>query len=205
MASANDTINTPQSWIHELAKAEVHPDAEKILQLTALNPQQLIEESTVQFLDELRKCLSEHARVFNGFSSSGSRFQEVKIYRVALSAADFMVFRNQIKLVIANTADGMIGLSFSEHTRNTVMIDGQSSAKGSLTEKNSTQELIAQVGPFRNVFWTFQSERITAEQVAKYYFAEFVRVSRDTRVSRMSNQLLIKQIEQLLLEKGIDL
>ena len=204
MASASDQMNVPQTWIHELAKAEVHPEAEKLLQLGGFNPQQLVEESTVRFLDEMRRHINEYARVFNGFSGGGSKYQEVKLYSIALSAADFMVFRNQIKLVVANTGHGVIQLSFSEHARPSVMVDGQSSAanKSTIAEKSPAQELLAQIGPFRDVAWTFQGERISPEQVARFYFAEFVRASRDMRVSKMGNQLLIRQIEALLLEKA---
>ena len=43
------------------------------------------------------------------------------------------------------------------------------------------------------------------EQVARFYFAEYVRVTRDTRRSRATNQLLLDQIKALLQEKGLDL
>jgi hypothetical protein len=68
-----------------------------------------------------------------------------------------------------------------------------------------SQDLLAQVGPFRDVHWTFQGEKVTPEQVAKFYFAEFARATRDTRKSRAGNQLLIDQIKALLQEKGLDL
>ncbi|MCM2276894.1 MAG: hypothetical protein NDJ89_02310 [Oligoflexia bacterium] len=203
-------------WIHELARAEIHPDAEKLLQLGASwDPQQLVEESTIGFLTALREQFTEYARIFNAYAENGTRFQEAKVYSIAQTAADFMVFRNQIKLVIANTAHGVIQVSFAQHVRGTLAVDGQIHGYGpgqgqvgaqpGAPAVSQSQDLLAQIGPFRDVFWTFQGEKVNPEQVAKYYFAEFARITRDSRRSRAGNQLLLDQIKALLQEKGLDL
>src|SRR4051812_12524486 len=107
MARFKDVMPSEQGWIHELARAEIHPEAEKLLQLgRSFDPQQQVEESTIRFLTEMREQFNEYARVFNAYSEAGAKFQEVKIYAVAQTAADFMVFRNQIKLLISNAAHG---------------------------------------------------------------------------------------------------
>ena len=204
MGQFKDTV--AQGWIHELARGEVHPDADAILQLGgSFNPQQLVEESTIEFLGELRERFNEFGRLFNSFSESGSRFQEVKIYSVAQTAADFMIFRNQVKLMISNTAHGIIQIGFAQHTRASVTIDGQGAVGGGQSAIAQPQELLAQVGPFRDVFWTFQGEKVQPEQVAKFYFAEFTRATRDSKRSKTGNQFLLDQIKALLQEKGLDL
>jgi hypothetical protein len=207
MANYRDlSAGTVQGWIHDLARAEVHPDAEKLLQLgRSFDPQQLVEESTIELLSELREKFNEYARVFNGFSEQGTRFQDVKIYSVAQTAADFMMFRNSIKLVVSNAAHGVVQLAFAQHLRGTVAVDGQLQNTTQALPGAAPQDLLAQVGPFRDVYWTFQGEKITAEQVARFYFAEFIRATRDTRKSRAGNQLLLDQIKALLQEKGLDL
>ena len=200
MAKYRDTLPSQLGWIHDLAKAEVHPDAERLLQLgQAFNPQQLIEENTIDFLTELRAHLDEYVRIFNSYSDGATRFAEIKIYQLAQAAADFMAFRNQIKLVFSNSAHGVIQIAFSQHGRGALGVDG------STGDAEQVQELIAEVGPFRDVYWTYRGEKVTAEQVAKFYFAEFVRVSRDMSRSRVRNQALLDQIKSLLEEKGIDL
>ncbi len=212
MAQFKDVLPSQQGWIHELARGEIHPDADRLLQLgKSFDPQQLVEESSIDFLTELRECFNEYARVFNAYSEGGSKFQEIKVYSLAQTAADFMVFRNQVKLVIANTAHGVIQLSFSQHVRGTLAVDGQvqaiagTSAVAGAEVDGKSHDLLAQVGPFRDVFWTFQGEKISPEQVAKFYFAEFARATRDSRRSRTNNQLLLDQIKALLQEKGLDL
>jgi len=205
MASFKDFTTAPQGWIHELARAEVHPDAEKILQLgSSFDPQQLVEESTVDFLSELREQFNDYARIFNSFSENGAKFQEAKIYSVAQSAADFMIFRNSIKLVVSNSAHGVLQISFAQHMRGTMSVDGQTNA-AQPASLNASQDLLAQVGPFRDVSWTFQGEKVSPEQIAKFYFAEFVRATRDNRRTRSGNQALLDQIKALLNEKGLEL
>lgn len=210
MARFKDVLPSQQGWIHDLARAEIHPDAERLLQLDGgTDPQQQVEESTIDFLSELREYSAEYARVFNAFAENGSKFQEAKVYSVAQTAADFMIFRNQVKLVVANTAHGVIQIAFAQHSRGTINVDGQminQPMQGQhVPGASPSQDLLAQVGPFRDVHWTFQGERVTPEQVAKAYFAEFVRASRDIRKSKAGNQLLIDQIKALLQEKGLDL
>ncbi|HCM38871.1 MAG TPA: hypothetical protein DIS93_02785 [Bdellovibrionales bacterium] len=198
-------------WIHELARAEIHPDAERLLQLgKSFDPQQLVEESTIGFLSQLREQFNEYARVFNALSENSARFQEVKVYNIAQTAADFMMFRNQIKLLVSNTAHGVIHISFAQHVRGNLAINGQvqtmgNSDSGLPASLAQAQELLAQVGPFRDVYWTFQGEKVSADQVAKFYFSEFTRVTRDNRRSRAGNQVLIDQIKALLQEKGLEL
>lgn len=203
MATSKDYSSPTQTaWIHDLARAEAHPDAERVLGLgSALDPHQLVEESTIQFLQELRERFNEYARVFNSYSEAGARFAETKIYSVAQTPADFMIFRNQVKLVIANSAHGVIQISFAQHNRAIANFDG---ANPQSVQGPQAQELLAQVGPFRDVKWTYQGEKVNPEQIAKFYFAEFVRSTRSAKTSPTKNQLLIEQIKALLQEKGVD-
>ncbi|MEN9724378.1 MAG: hypothetical protein RJB38_2364 [Pseudomonadota bacterium] len=186
------------SWIHSLARGEQNPEADRLLQAASggLDPQQRIEEATVDFLTRIREQFTEFCRIFNGYSEAGSRFQEIKVYSVAQTAADFMIYRNQVKLVVSNAAHGVIQISFSHHQRAGAPTDPASAA----------QDLLAQVGPFGDVTWTYQGERIQPVQVARFYFTEFVRATRDQRKSRSgSQQLLLEQIKALLQEQGLHL
>jgi len=215
MSAYSDSKNilpSQQGWIHELARGELYPDVEKALQMgSSFDPQQLVEESTIEFLAELREKFAEYAKVFNTFSEKGTRFQEIKVYSAAQTAADFMVFRNQIKLLVTNVSHGVIQLVFTHHVRGTLSVDGQvqvtsggAAAQGA-AQAPQPQDLLAQVGPFRDVFWTFQGEKVTPEQVAKFYFIEFARATRDARKTKSGNQFLLEQIKTLLQEKGLEL
>ncbi|MGE0616507.1 MAG: hypothetical protein AB7P04_12805 [Bacteriovoracia bacterium] len=201
MGSYKDILPSQQGWIHELARGEIHPEADKLLQLAQSDdPHQLVEESTIDFLTQLREQFTEYTKIFNGYSEAGARFQEIKIYSMANTSADFMLFRNTVKFVITNPSHGLIRLSFARHQRGAIPGAGADTADG-----NVPVDLIAQVGPFRNVFWSFQGEKVEPAQLARFYFAEFVRSTRDTSKSKAGNQLLLEQIKALLHEKGLDL
>lgn len=203
MARYKDVFSAQTGWIHELARGETHPDADRLLQLGKnFDPQRLIEEGAIDFLTELREQFTEYSKVFNGYSESGKRFQDVKIYSISQTPADFMIFRNQVKLVISNAAHGVIQLSFAKHQVGSVAIDGNTKAT---SLNGAPQEVIAQAGPFGDVSWTYQGEKVLPEQVAKYYFTEFVRLSRNTQGTRAGRELLLEEIKTILKEKGIDL
>ena len=202
MASSKDLASQNTGWIHDLARAEVHPEAERLLGLGGgLDPHQLVEESTVQFLMELREKFTEFARVFNSYSEQGGRYQEAKIFSVAQTPADFMIFRNQVKLVVSNSAHGVVSISFANHSRSPYQFDGHNPDAGLPV----VQEILASVGPFRDIQWLFQGQEVDPDKVAKFYFAEFIRATREKKASQGQNQQLLEQIRSLLQEKGIDL
>lgn len=216
MSSFKD-LPASQGWIHELARGDMHPDADRILQLgRSFDPQQRIEESTIEFLGALREQMTEYTRTFNALSDKGSKFQEVKIFGVAGTAADFMLYRNQMKLTISNAAHGVIQLAFAQHQHSTLNVNGGLSGGNPQLSQNISnqavvlqnghaQELLAQIGPFRDVQWTFQGDRVEAPRIAQFYFAEFVRATREAKKGKLNNQVLLDQIKQLLQEKGLEL
>src|SRR5690606_4164061 len=131
------------------------------------------------------------------------RFQEIKIYSIAQSASDFMLYRSQIKLIISNPSHGMIQISWSKHSGKALSVDG--AVGGDSEHGHGPRDLIAQLGPFQNVHWTFDGEKVEPLQVAKFFFTEFVRVTRNPQKSKATNQLLLEEIKTLLKDKGIDL
>jgi hypothetical protein len=201
MSSMKDYNTSSTGWIHDLARAEGHPDAERLLGLgSGLDPHQLVEEDTVRFLSEIRERFTEYCRLFNSYAEAGARFQEIKVYAVAQTPADFMLYRSQVKLVVSNSAHGVISIAYAQHARATFQFDGASPEA-----MNRSQELLAQVGPFRDVKWTFHGEDVQPEQVAKFYFSEFVRATREKKASPGQNQALLDQIKALLNDKGIQI
>ena len=204
MTNFKDFAPSQTGWIHDLARAETHPDAERLLGLSSgIDPHQLVEEETIRFLMELRERFTEYCRLFNSFSEGGTRFQEIKIFSVAQTPADFMIFRNQIKLVVTNSAHGVIAIAFTSHQRSHYQFDG-ADPDSLKKEYPQAQELLAQVGPFRDIKWTFQGEKVDPEQVAKFYFVEFIRTTREKKSTSTQNQILLEQIKALLKDKGVD-
>ena len=190
-------------WVHELAKNELNPDAANLFNsMNQFDPKQMVEESTIQFLEALREFFTAYAKIFNSYSENANKFSEIKIYGITNTAADFMLFRNNVKLVFANTAHGIINATFTQHIREDLKIAGSNNPSDS-TAKQS-QDILAQTGPFLDVSWTYQGEKVNPERLVKYYFIEFIKSSRVIKKSS-TNQLLLKQIKALLQDQGIDL
>jgi hypothetical protein len=184
-------------WIHELARAEASPEADALYQINRVSaPEQAIEESTVEFLTDLRAYFQEYVRIFNSLSEAGKKFSEIKIFNLTQGAADFMLYRNGIKLIVANTTQGVIQLSYDKHvvsgTTSDFMIP-------------QAEEILAQLGAFGSVFWMYRSEKVESEQVAKHFFAEFTRITREQKKVRPNQKILLEQIKALLQEQGMSL
>jgi hypothetical protein len=199
MSSKNLLAGTlDQGWIHELARAESSPEAEALYNLNQSSaPQQAIEESTVDFLTDLRAYFQEYVRLFNSLSNAGQKFSEIKIFNLTQGAADFMLYRNGIKLIVANTTHGVIQVAYDKH-----VVAGASPEHGLIPQ---AEELLAQLGAFGAVHWSYRSEKIESDQVAKHFFAEFTRVTREPKKVKPSQKVLLEQIKALLQEQGLDL
>lgn len=204
MGMSSNLLPSDMDWVHELAKNELNPEAANIFNtVNQFDPRQIIEESCIEFLEELREFFTAFSRIFNGYSESNNKFSEMKIYGITNTPADFMVFRNNVKLVFANTAHGIITATFVQHIRGDLAVDGSSASSGE--GKKQSHDIIAQIGPFLDVVWTYQGEKVNPSRLVKYYFVEFIKASRVARKSASPNQLLLKQIKALLQDQGIDL
>jgi hypothetical protein len=187
-----------QGWIYELARAEASPEADALYRLQQNTaPQQAVEESTVDFLTDLRAYFQEYVRIFNAQSEAGKKFPEIKIFNLTQGAADFMLYRNGIKLIIANTTHGVIQISYDKH-----LIAGAVPTELTVPQ---AEELLAQFGAFGVVHWMYRSEKVASEQVAKYFFSEFARVSREPKKTKPNQKILLEQIKSLLQEQGLSL
>lgn len=194
------------SWVHELAKNELNPDTHSVFNsLSQLDPRQVIEESTVEFLEELRDLFTAYVKVFNSYSESSAKFSEIKIYGIANTAADFMLFRNNVKLVFANAAHGIINCAFVQHVRGDLAVDGSAIQKQpEVNQSQKSHDISAQIGPFFDIKWIYHGEAVTPDRVVKYFLIEFIKASRTVKKDS-TNQLLLKQIKALLQDQGIDL
>ncbi len=191
-------LNLNHGWIHEIARAEASPEAEALYQLNQTTaPQQAIEESTVDFLSDLRAYFQEYLRIFNSLSDAGRKYSEIKIFNLTQGAADFMLYRNGIKLIVANTTHGVIQISYDKH-----MVGGTTPESALVPQ---SEELLAQLGAFGTVYWTYRSEKVQSDQVAKHFFGEFTRITREQKKIKPNQKVLLEQIKALLQEQGLGL
>lgn len=196
-------------WIHELARGELNPELDAIKNLNGASPQQKIEESTIDFLTDMRGHIQESLRAFNAFSESGKRFQEIKVFNLAQTASDFMLYRNGVKLIFANTSHGVIEIHFSKHQPQAIYPNSGSTGTGMMVDSSAglpgREEVIANVGVFGRVNWTCRGESVSPQEVSQHFFSEFVRMTREERSLKPNQAQLLTQIRSLLKEQGLDL
>lgn len=129
----------------------------------------VVEDSTVEFMNELKEEFVACVDLFNAYRGGSHLPNSVKIFNISNTAADFIVFRNTLKLVVSNPALGVINFAFVNRS-NTF-------SKAPVKTKREGYDLIAQLYPFNDLAWTFHGERVNVEAVVRYLFTEFVKSS----------------------------
>lgn len=196
--------NIHQGWIYELARGELNPELDVIKNFNGASSQQAVEESTVDFLTDMRGHIQESLRAFNAFSEGGKRFAEVKVFNIAQSASDFMLYRNGLKLIFANTSHGVIEIYYNKHQAQATYPNAGATADQS-SGLPDREEVLANLGVFGKVKWTCRGEQVRPSEVSQHYFSEFVRLTREERALKPNQAQLLNQIKSLLKEQGLDL
>ncbi len=129
----------------------------------------VVEEATLEFMQLLKEEFLECVDLFNSYRGGSHLPNSVKIFNISNTQADFIIFRNTLKLVISNPALGVINFSFVNRA-NTF-------TKAPVKSKKEGYDLIAQLYPFNDLAWTFHGERVNVEAVVRYLFTEFVKSS----------------------------
>lgn len=173
-----DTINVNDyqnvSWIENLALEEVNMEESGIIRFNDhLNTQQLLEESSLNFVNKLKDRFEFYVSLFNQYRTNRDTTRSIKIFRVSNTVNDFILFRNSLKLIVARRAPDVISIGFLSNN------GGLFSAR--LANENQSvhaiHEIKAHVGPFNTITWRFQGEAVEVEALVKYYLTEFVKNS----------------------------
>jgi hypothetical protein len=173
-----DTINVSDyqnvSWIENLALEEVNMEESGIIKFNDhLNTQQLLEESSLNFVNKLKDRFDLYVSLFNQYRSNRDTSRSIKIFRIQNTVNDFILFRNSLKLIVARRAPDVISIGFLSSN------GGLFSAR--LANENQSShaihEIKAHVGPFNSITWRFQGEIVEIEALVKYYLTEFIKHS----------------------------
>lgn len=156
-------------WVVELAESEEQMLRSGTFDLPGpYDKQKAVEHATEEFLQELKAEFSRCADRFNDVRGIHSP-HPVKVFQLSGTKADFLVLRGTVKLVVANSAFGVVNLGFM--SRATIL--GAAIPR----RKDDGVDLIAQLHPFNEMIWTFQGEQVNADAVVRYFFTELVRTS----------------------------
>lgn len=168
----NDYQNV--SWVENLALEEVNMEESGIIRFhDHLNTQQLLEESSLKFVNQLKDRFEFYVSLFNQYRGNRDTTRAIKVFRISNTVNDFILFRNSLKLIVARRAPDVISIGFLSNS------GGLFSPRlaGENQSVHAIHEIKAHVGPFNTISWRFQGEVIEVEPLVKYYLTEFVKNS----------------------------
>lgn len=174
MNQNQDNFLSSTTWIENLALEEINMEESGIINFNEhLNPDRLLEESSIDFMEKLKESFEIALTKFNEFRGGEANSRNIKIFKISNTVNDFMLYRNSLKLVVARRSVDIISLGFLSNT------GGLFSARMN-NEASSSQaihEITAHVGAFNEITWRFRAEIVNVEALVKHYFTEFIKHS----------------------------
>jgi hypothetical protein len=164
------------SWIKELVKAEHQMEESGMVEMShGVDRDRLLTHSTLQFLLSLKNDFTDSSNAFNELKTSP--VGRIKVYGIAKTHADFMLFRNGFKMIFALKAPGQIAVRFN--FIGTQFMPGPGATETSQTVKDLMGEhlLEAEWGPFEDIRWTFKGQTFQQESMVRHYVSLFIKES----------------------------
>ena len=160
--------NKEASWIKDLVRLEQDMEASGQISLPEVRPSsEQLAEHTLEFMQQLRTAFTANSAVFNhmkGFLGS------LKIYGIADTQADFMLFRHGHKLIFSIREPGLISvrMKFNDQLLN----------NNTPTPTEEPADFIkGEWGPFNELKWTYNDQKINIDYLIRYYMTVFVKNS----------------------------
>ena len=157
-------------WIESLADQERSIFlGERLSFDLGLTKEQVVQEETLRFLEEICQHFSSLSEAFN------SRISDEDALKLAVSSPEltqtvFWVSRKDMRLDVCANYHGVI--KFQAHRRTDPTL---SWSRASLL---FTGQVEVTFGPFNEVSWLLLGNEVSAEQIAQHYLTEFIQISR---------------------------
>ena len=159
-------------WIENLALEEINMDESGVVSFNDhLNPAYQLEESSISFMNDLRDLFEIYTHKFNEYRGQESG-NTIKIFKIANTVNDFMLYRNSLRLIFARRSDDLISIGFLANGKD--VFSARTSENGS---QQRLHEVRAHVGPFNKITWKFNNEEVDVNALTKHYLAEFIKLS----------------------------
>jgi hypothetical protein len=167
-------------WIHELIKAEELIEETGVIDFgSSIDPERTMIGAALTLLSQLRNEFNSAIEVFNELKHATAG--KIKVYGIAKTHADFMLFRGGFKLIFSLKQPGVI--SIRTHFLNPALPSVASmNFLGAAVANNLTppqfrgeEELLElKWGPFSETIWTYKDQSVKVESVVKYYLTKFI-------------------------------
>ena len=163
------------SWIKELVKAEQQMEESGLVDMSfGFEPNKVLFNETIQFLLLLKTEFVDASSSFNELKPSA--LGRIKIYGIAKTHADFMLFRNGFKMIFSVKAPGQISIRFNFIGTNYIPSPGNE-AQSASTAVMDEHVIDAKWGAFSEIIWSHQNLPIKIEYMVRHYMTLFIKES----------------------------
>ncbi|MES3037284.1 MAG: hypothetical protein V4736_05190 [Bdellovibrionota bacterium] len=168
-----DKIN----WVRELIQTEQQLEEKGLIDIgLSSDPQKMLSHESIQFLLQVKTEIVDALTAFNELKSSP--VGKVKIFGVAKTYADFMIFRNGFKMLFTLKTPGQILVKMNFISTSPVPQPG-SNVRGAAEAPKTLDEYLVEAkwGAFGEVIWTYRGLPVKIEAMTKYLISVFIRES----------------------------
>jgi hypothetical protein len=159
-------------WIENLAMDEINMDESGIVNINGhLNPSLLLEESSIEFMNDLRDRLEAYTTKFNEYRGRNNSHASIKLFKISNTVNDFMLFRNSLRLIFARKANDVISIGFLANGKD---IYGARLSHNDQFGSATIHEIRAHLGPFNKITWRFNNEPVDIDALVRHYLTEFI-------------------------------
>jgi hypothetical protein len=166
------------SWIKELVKAEQQMEESGLVDMSfGFDPERVLVTESIQFLLALKTEFVDSSTSFNELKPSA--LGRIKIYGIAKTHADFMLFRNGFKMIFSLKAPGQISVRFNFIGTNYIPTPGSSTDNAPASNANVMEENIVEArwAAFEELIWTYKGQPLKLEYMVRHYMTQFIRES----------------------------
>ncbi len=170
-----DKLSDRYSWVRDLVKAEEQMEESGIVDMTlGVDDERTLLKDSLRFLYQLKNEFIEASNAFNSLKSSP--LGRIKVYGIAKTEADFMLFRNGFKMIFSLKSAGVLSVRFNFFgpQTSTQALPAPSMMAAPLMEEHLVE---ARRGAFGDVTWTYQGESINVAAMVRYHMTVFIRES----------------------------
>ncbi|AGH96287.1 hypothetical protein A11Q_2071 [Pseudobdellovibrio exovorus JSS] len=162
-----------KTWIRELVSADEQIEKSVMIDMNlGLDTQRILVNETIAYLLRLKGDFAEASASFNELKPTA--LGRIKIYGIAKTHADFMLFRNGYKMIFSIKNAGLISIRF--HYVGNLAIP-QPQQKENVTIVMDEQLIEAKWGAFEEVLWTYKGQGFKPEYLVRHYMTVFIKES----------------------------
>ena len=156
-------------WIRQLIQAEQAMEERGVVDISPAGGDLHLESETIDFLQDLKSAFIEAAAAFNQFKETN--LGTIKIYGIAKTQADFMLFRNGYKLIFSMQAPGEIHIYYSH-------LGGRAPGQNETEAADHSTDIVrAQTKAFGQLAWMYENQDVHLDHMVRFYTSKFVKES----------------------------